>query len=73
MARRQTAIIRERIGPVPEGELLPHTKIGLAQAVIEATRRAFRDPEFQKQFEKWHLETYGYPYVEDGKSKTTDV
>ena len=73
MPKQGKTIIRERIGPVPEGDLLSYTKVGLALAVIEATRRAFRDPEFQKQFEKWHLETFGFPYVEDTNSKTTDV
>ena len=59
-------IIKQRLTPVPDGKIVrEEVKVGLRLGVLKRAARAFLNPDFQKRFEEWYLNTYGVPYVKN--------
>ena len=44
-------------------EIIPEVKLRLGRLVARTVSNYFKDPAHRAEYEKWHLETYGEPYV----------
>ena len=50
-----------------------YNKIVMLHILITETRKAFQDPKFREDFEKWHLEYYGESYVPQTAREDNDL
>ena len=48
------------------GEILDHEATVLGILLWRYVPQYFQDPQHRKEFEEWHLKTYGEPYVWKG-------
>ena len=63
MPEEPRTIIKERITPLPEGDIDPFAMRCLARKVYFVVQNYYKDPNNRKEFDEWYLATYGKPYV----------